>query len=273
MEIKYITSRKNPLVSEIFSLRLKKNRDAERLFTAGGIKLFAEAAACRAGFFALLVRKSESEKILPIIGETGSEKGTFVLDDGVFDKISEEKSPEGLISVIKYLDTVRKSDTIEKDALASEVKNEGVIALESVRDPGNVGTIIRSAAAFGFETLLMSDDCADVYSPRAVRAAMGALFSRRVILTGDLPGALCALRESGRRIYAAALAPGSTPLQDTARDEGDIFVIGNEGHGLSAAVLAQATAAVRIPMLEGPGVESLNAAVAASVIMYERKRC
>ena len=273
MDEVYLTSRKNPLVSLVASLKLKKNRDAEGLFRADGVKLLCEAAACRAGFFAVLVKKSSAEKLLPLPGNVRPERGVFILDDGVFEKITEEKSPEGVVSVIKYLDTVRKSDTIINNAHFGIGPEEGVIALESVRDPGNVGTVLRSAAAFGFETVIMSSDCADVYSSRAVRAAMGALFSRRVITVDDLPGALSVLRESGRRICSAALTPDSVPLQDTVPDRRDIFVIGNEGHGLSGAVLAQASLKVRIPMLSGPGIESLNAAVAASVIMYERKRC
>ena len=269
MEPGYISSRSNPLVVEVCSLRMRKKREELGLFTADGLKLFAEAAACRAGFFALLIRESQKDRVLPAVQGASAERGVFVLADGVFDKISEEKSPEGLISVIKYLDTVRKSDTIKEKVLPSG----GVIALESLRDPGNVGTVLRSAAAFGFGTVIMSSDCADVYSSRAVRAAMGALFSRNVLIVSDLPQTLKNCAEAGRKICAAALAPDSVPLQDTARDERDIFVIGNEGHGLSDAVLAQATLKVRIPMLTGPGIESLNAAVAASVIMYERKRC
>ena len=271
MSAEFISSRNNRLAVRIHSLGQKKYRDAERLFRADGIKLFREAVACRVQLYAVLLRESGSDRFLPEAGSAGCP--VYLLADGVFDKISEEKSPEGIISVIKYLDSLHKSAKIKKEAASLIGPGDSVLALESVRDPGNFGTVVRSAAAFGVDTLLVSSDCADQYGPRAVRAAMGALFSRRIIRTDDLPGTLSLLRESGRRVFSAALDKNAVSLQDMTPLPGDVFVIGNEGRGLSPEVISVSDSCVFIPMETGPGIESLNAATAASVIMYEKKRC
>ena len=148
--------------------------------------------------------------------------------------------------------------------------------LESVRDPLNVGAIIRSAAALGVEHLILSDDCADIYHPRTLRAAMGPLFSMPITRVKDLPGSITALRAEGRRVYAAALddtalslgSPEWTAEQGRNKDgAAPCAVIGNEGHGLSEAVIAACDRSVYIPM--EAGTESLNAGVAAALLMWE----
>jgi TrmH family RNA methyltransferase len=145
-----------------------------------------------------------------------------------------------------------------------------VILLESVRDPLNVGAIIRSAAALGVGHLILSADCADVYHPRTVRAAMGPLFSMPITRVEDLAGSVAALRAEGRPVYAAALDDtalrlGSFPLHDG--ETAACAVIGNEGHGLSEDVIRACTRSIYIPM--EADTESLNAGVAAALLMWE----
>ena len=147
-----------------------------------------------------------------------------------------------------------------------------VILLESVRDPLNVGAIIRSAAALGVGHLILSADCADVYHPRTVRAAMGPLFSMPMTRVEDLAGSIRALRASGRRVYAAALDDtalrlGSSEQKEEQGSAPACAVIGNEGHGLSEAVIASCDRSIYIPM--EADTESLNAGVAAALIMWE----
>ncbi len=272
MEPIYISSRTNPYVIKVHSLSEKKYRDSERLFCADGLKLFLEACACGVDFDSVIIRQSEKEKFLPVVREKAPEVQIYLLADSAFTKISEEKAPQGLISVIKYIDRVHKSVKIEKEAI-KELEGCSCLALESLRDPGNLGTIIRTAAAFGTDALLLSSDCADIYNPRTVRAAMGALFTRKVIRVPDMPGVIAGLKSAGRRVYATALSDTAASLQDMRVMPEDIFIIGNEGHGLSRETLEASSGAVFIRMLTGPGIESLNAAIAASVIMYERTRC
>ncbi len=140
----------------------------------------------------------------------------------------------------------------------------GVI-LEDVQDPGNVGTIMRTAAAFGFGWLALAGDCADPYGPKAVRASMGAVFKTRVcrLGAGDLPGL-------GLDVYAAALCPEAEDAREARFPASFALAIGNEGRGLSRELLAAASRIIKIPMEEGN--ESLNAAAAAAVLMWEAYR-
>ncbi|MBO4791093.1 MAG: RNA methyltransferase [Clostridia bacterium] len=267
----YISSRTNPLVMRVCSLQERKYRDREGLFRFDGRKLLDEALACGRTPEYLILREDRAESILNELGGLAGDAQPAVLSESAFSKISDEKAPEGIISVSGYMKDLHFSEPgVEK--LPEEIAGDEVIAVESVQDPGNLGTVIRSAAAFGIDTLIISSDCADVYNPRTLRAAMGAVFSRRIIKVPDLPGALSALAASGRRVIGAALAPRAVDLTGLEIGREDIFVIGNEGHGLSARAVAACGVLTRIPMLTGPGVESLNAAVAASVIMYERTR-
>lgn len=139
--------------------------------------------------------------------------------------------------------------------------------LESVRDPSNVGAIIRSAAAIGIDRLILSEDCADIYHPRAVRASMGTLFAQPIDRVSDLGSAISALRANGRRVFAATLTEDAAKLGSFPVRAGDCVVIGNEGHGLSDATVALCDRAVIIPM--SGRAESFNAAVAASILMWE----
>ena len=140
------------------------------------------------------------------------------------------------------------------------------IVLENVQDPGNVGTVLRTAAAFGIDLAVLCGACADPYNPKTVRASMGAIFRQSVAVTA-LDGLEEALR--GLPLYGAALAPGGADIR--ALPAGPLAVaVGNEGKGLTAGLLAKCAGAVRIPMR--PCTESLNAAVAAAVAMWEMTR-
>ncbi len=139
----------------------------------------------------------------------------------------------------------------------------GALVLENLQDPGNVGTILRTANAFGIPAVLLTGDCADLYNPKTVRASMGAVFRQRaVIVTYE---ELAALAKTAP-LYGAALHRDSADLR-TLPLEGAAVAVGNEGAGLSEALLALCAGTVLIPMTDR--CESLNAAVAASVLMWE----
>ena len=140
-----------------------------------------------------------------------------------------------------------------------------VIVLEGVQDPGNVGTVIRTANALGMDAVVLTGACADLYSPKTVRAAMGALF-RQPVLTCSMDELMQLLHAHGLKLYGAALTDAA---QDLRRAPAAV-AIGSEGRGLSAQLLAQCDGQIIIPMQ--PGAESLNAAVAAAVVMWEIAR-
>ena len=264
-----ITSRQNPLLTRVTSLSERKYRAREGLFRFDGKKLFSEALSADLPLTAVLFRESSMPELLAAAGERELPDScrAVCLPDTLFDRISEEKSPEGVICVSKYLDKIHKIITIEKrgDFLPSLLPGHTLV-LESVRDPGNLGTVIRSARAFGTANVVLSADCADLYHPRTIRAAMGTLFHQHVIVTADVAGAIAALRSRGR-VYATALDERAAALSEVKFEANDTAVIGNEGHGLTPAVIAAADAKLYIPMV--PGVESLNAGVAASVVLWE----
>ena len=145
-----------------------------------------------------------------------------------------------------------------------------VLCLCSVRDPGNLGAIIRSAVAFGTDTLILSEDCADLYNPKTVRSAMGCLFKVNALVVQDMPSALFALKESGRSVYAAELTEKACSLAELDVSAHDVFVIGNEGHGIPKEYSELCTQSVYIPIRSG--VESLNASVAASILLWEQEK-
>ena len=277
MEI--ITSRQNPQILHAVRLQDRKHRQREKLFCFDGIKLCMEALMSDVEIVRIFLRSSTAksviariEKELPSV-DFSSHVALVMLEDAVFEKISIEKSPEGVICIAEYIDKCHKIVTInniEELGAYPVTENERVMLLESVRDPGNLGTIIRGASAFGIDRLIISQDCADLYNPKTVRASMGTIFRQHIDRVEDMPSAVRALQNDGRRIYAAALDSTALRLGAAELCARDGIVIGNEGHGLSDETIAACTGCLFIPMAEG--TESLNAAMAATVCMWEMFR-
>lgn len=137
----------------------------------------------------------------------------------------------------------------------------------SVRDPGNLGTLIRSASAMGIDLLLLSDDCADLYNPRTIRGAMGALFSLPTLTLSDMTASVDALKAEGYTVCAAALREDALDIRQLEINASTCFVVGNEGHGLPDELIDRCTRTVIIPMRKGS--ESLNVASASTLLLWE----
>lgn len=266
-----IESRNNPTVREYAKLIDKKYRNRAGAFLCNGVKLFGEAVSAEATIEAvLLLEGATPPRLTEILAkmqtlERYHDTQVYRLMPPAFEKLCDEKSPDGVIAVIKHLDNFRKVYKIERNDCEA-YRNEKLMLLSSVRDPGNLGTVVRSAAAFGFDRLILSEDCADLYHARALRGAMGALFRMRVDIVADLAAAVTALRAVGRRVYAAELREGAVSVEELRPTPADCFVIGNEGHGISPALSALCTGSAFIPI--APTSESLNAATAASILAY-----
>ena len=281
-----LTSRQNSFVKELCALSEKKYRERLGLFRFDGVKLLAEAILSDVPITSVVVRESSvafvEGRLLSLLEGSTVDRNRIanlhvkILADGVFDKISEEKSPEGVICVAKALDKIHKMTTINNipenlKALGNGKEPSRLLFLSEVRDPGNVGTILRTAAAFGIDCVLLSRDSADLYSSRALRAAMGAIFRLPTLrIDGSAEDAVRMLVRNGRSVYATALDATARPLGSFLLAPTDIFVIGNEGHGLSEPLIEASTGSVYIPMEAGS--ESLNAAIAATVCMWEIRR-
>lgn len=273
-----ITSRQNRRIVELVKLDDRRAREKTRSFRFDGVKLLCEAIRRGVELDSLFLRSGTADKVesrmKELYGYTLSDVGcpVFGVEDSLFEKISQENAPDGVITVAKYIDKSHNFIIIYKVDEKEPEESAPILLLESVRDPLNVGAIIRTAAALGVGRMIMSADCADLYHPRTLRAAMGPLFSMPITRVEDLPGTVRALRASGRRVYAAALDDtairlGSSDFEGDREGHPVGAVIGNEGHGLSEAVISACDKSVYIPM--EADTESLNAGVAAALIMWE----
>ena len=241
-----ITSRGNSAVRGVIALIKKpKERDQKGAFVIEGIRMYREVPE---GMLREVYISARFRERHPSFRPPAGVRFEVVADD-VFETMSDTKTPQGIIAVVsKFLtgDVAREPRT-EMDTSQSGAEPPLIVALENLQDPGNLGTIFRSAEAAGVTCILMDADTCDVYNPKVVRATMGAIFRVPFMVTSDLKGA----------------------VEDLHR-KGTVFLIGNEGNGLSDEMAMQANMRIRIPM-KGK-VESLNASVAASVLLFEAMR-
>lgn len=184
-----------------------------------------------------------------------------VLPDHVFAKLSDTKTPQGILAVM------RKPVFVLEEALRT---NGGLyLALEAVQDPGNLGTIFRTAEGAGVTAIFLIKGTADLYAPKTVRSTMGSIYRQPYFFVETVREAAELMKNRGIRLYAAALS-GERRYDEADYRGSSAFLIGNEGNGLSETALSLADQRVRIPMKGA--LESLNASVAASLLMYEAAR-
>lgn len=242
-----ITSRQNPSVKYVRALAKDKALRREKgEFVCDGEKLLREAIAENMEIPLVLASESAAEKLPEIPGAK-----VYVAEQDVLDSVTTLKSAQDIIFTCK----MKKAD----------VKGSGnAILLDRLQDTGNLGTIIRTADAFGIG-VIYEDGCADIYNPKTVRSAMGSLF-RVPIISVDFTELIPRMRAQGMKVYASELYGDVRMLSDTELKDAAV-IIGNEGNGVRREVAALADASVIIPMRGG--AESLNAAVAASIFMYK----
>ncbi len=252
-----LSSLKNQQVKDWRALnKSREERSRQGIFLAEGEHMAMEALktgkAC-----ALLVCDTLTARYAQMLSETRNQGiQTYLLPESVMNALSDAKTPQGVIAVCKLPapEPLKSSD------------NEILVALDDVQDPGNVGTILRTLDAAGFAGLVLTRGSADPFSPKALRASMGAVFRIPIYISDFLPDTLSGLRSEGCEIMAGALH--GEPFYSRGSDAKKIcVVIGNEGAGISPGVLACATKRVTLPMRGG--AESLNAAVACAIILYD----
>ncbi len=252
-----ITSRSNERIKAVVRLQDKKERIRTGLFFTEGIHL-AEEYVRLAGIPKEVYFTEKAYNTYKSFISALPENILFSVTDSVFEKISTESAPQGIICVCEVPKT--KND---------EINCGGVLFLESVRDAGNLGTVIRTAFALGVKRVVLSSDCADIYNPKTLRASMGTVFGGNIHVASDFNAALLKAKEYGK-VYATALHENSLVLGAFKLSESDSFVIGNEGQGISEQTKSVSDATVIIPMTES--AESLNASAAAAIIIWEMTR-
>ena len=246
-----ITSRKNAYITHLRSV----SRDAEYRNAAGeylcdGLKLFQEAVAFGAEITSVLWKESAMEEFAETAGTR-----QYCTPDELFAYASPMQNSPGPLFTVKIPE--------QKD----ETEIRKAIVLENVQDPGNVGTVIRTANAFGIDAVILTGACADLYNPKTVRSTMGAIFRQRVMYR-DLEGLRRVLKSNCLKMYGAVLSDRAVSVLDM-----DVctcaVAVGSEGKGLSWQMRDLCDGEIIIPM--EPCSESLNAAVAASVLMWEMR--
>lgn len=253
-----VTSRKNPSAVHYRSLvRERSYRREKGEFPIEGARLCGEAAKNGVEITSFLVTDGAAGKYSEIFNILREITEPIFISDELAAYISDTKSPQGMFITAKMLD---------KPALSGKIKDGGrFLMLDGLQDSGNIGTIIRTADAFGLDGVVLSPDCADIYSPKIVRSAMGSLF-RLPIMETELVEFIGTLKHAGFEVYAAMLDGGANRLDDVKFGKKTAVIIGNEGNGVSEQVYRAAGQKIYIPI---ENAESLNAAVAASVIGWE----
>ncbi len=252
-----IESISNKQIKHLAQLQTKaKARREEGLYVVEGVRMFREIPR------PLLVKTYASWSFLKKKENRDLLAGMDVEEvlDGVFSYVSATKTPQGILSVVRQ-QTYALSDLFQKEPPL-------LLLLEGIQDPGNLGTIFRTAEAAGVSGIVMTG-CADIYNPKTVRATMGALYRMPFVCAGDFRAAFDACRARQVRIHAAQLQGECAYTQKDYRG-GCAFLVGNEGNGLSQEAASLADGAVKIPMSQG--ADSLNAAVATAVLLFEAKR-
>lgn len=256
-----ITSASNGRIKYIQTLMEKsKFRRKERKFVAEGIKMFMEARADMIS--EVYVMESAKETFEKEVRQKLGLVPYEVVTDSVYKKMTDTVTPQGIMTVLKM------KDTALEDILVGE--NPLVVMLENVQDPGNLGTILRTAEGAGVSGIVMSRDCVDIYNPKVIRSTMGSIYRMKFVYVDSITEAMETVKGKGINIYACALDAGSKEYDEYDYSKPSAILIGNEGNGLKPETVKCADNVCFIPM--SGQVESLNASVACAIMMYEAKR-
>ena len=255
-----ISSKENEVIKNIRKLKEKKYRDIENSYVIEGIKLIKEAIAENANIKQIIMCEDYTDN-LELDKDTLFEIAKYNLiyvTRNIINLITDVKTPQGIIAVIE------KNNNIEQIDYSQDI----IVALDGVQDPGNLGTILRTADSANLKQIILSKNCADPYNPKVVRSTMGGIFRINIIEVEDLENSLKQMKKNNFKVMVTSL--------DTEKSVYDVdyskkvIVIGNEANGVSKEVQDMADEKVIIPMLGK--TESLNASVAAGIMIYEYVR-
>ena len=250
-----ITSNSNAQVKRLLQLQKKsKARNEEQVFLVEGLRMFLEVPAERVQKVYIsetLYNKKKQDLNL-------EQFSVEILSDSVFGYVSDTKTPQGILCIVE-----QKKYDIEE---LLNIKNPHFMVLDNLQDPGNLGTIVRTAEGAGVDAVFLSKESVDIYNPKTIRSTMGSIYRMPVVYVEDLLELLNTFRQKGIKSYAAHLEGKNFYDKEDYRG-GTAILIGNEGNGLRDEIANSADVWVQIPM-QGK-VESLNAAIAASILMFE----
>lgn len=260
--MEFITSKTNEKIKYAVKLRESSSfRKSENSFFIESPRLVKDAVLSGAEIKMLFVTEEANDKYSDYIKDIiKSTKKAFIITNELAEKLSDTKTPQGVFAVLNMLD---------KFANISKIKYYGkYVALEEISNPSNFGAICRTAEAVGLDGIIIKGGC-DIYNPKVQRAAMGALFRLNVVTVDDLSALFENLKSNGMKIYGSVPDSSALKITDIDKNSGVVCVIGNEGNGISDEVKNNSQM-VTIPM--NGYAESLNAAAAATIIMWEMMR-
>lgn len=246
----YITSISNNVVKEILSLQNKRFRDKLGLFIIEGEKQVNEIPVSWNIKYLVAVKDFENQIL--------NKDKVYFVSDKIFKKISSTVSPQGIMAVVEQ----KKFDV----NYITNVKNGVFVILDRLQDPGNLGTIIRSSAAFGVNGIFISENSTDVYSSKVIRSAMGAIFKVPVITECDIKEIIKILKSKNITVYSLDLA-AQNYISETIFKNSSAIIIGNEANGIERDIINMSDERIKIKMIKN--MDSLNASVACSVALYE----
>lgn len=255
-----ITSKDNELIKHIKKLKDKKERDLSNEYIIEGIKLIQEAMQENAKIKQIIICDDcEKTESIPkdLMYEIAKQECIYVTNK-VFDSITEVMNPQGILAIIE-----KQSKEIQIDD-----KQDIILALDDIQDPGNLGTILRTADSIGLTQILVSKGTADSYNPKVVRSTMGAIFRVKIIECEDLVKTLKEIKKHKFEIVVSSLQTDNSIYDINYHKK--VIVIGNEANGVKKEIQDLADKKIKIPMLGK--TESLNASVATGIILYEYVR-
>ena len=259
-----ISSKDNEIIKNIRKLKEKKYRDLENAYLIEGIKIVKEAIAENAKIKQIIMCEDFTDNVeldKDTLYELAKHNLIYVTRN-IMDSLSDVKTPQGIIGVVE------KNKIEEIIETKVDYKQDIIIALDGVQDPGNLGTIIRTADSANLNQIIISKTSADPYNPKVVRSTMGAIFRVNIIETENIVEELQKTKANGFKVMVTSL-DSSKSIYKTEFNK-KVIVIGNEANGVSKEVQNIADEKVKIPMLGK--TESLNASVAASIMIYEYVR-
>lgn len=258
-----ITSTGNGRVKQLVQWQKKRKvRDEDGVFLVEGIRMFVEAPGDKVR--EVYVSESFYQKKKEELKLDGWGRKLEILSDSVFAHVSDTKTPQGVLLVMEQMEYSME------EIVGESVKTAPLLmVLDNLQDPGNLGTILRAGEAAGVTGVIMSRECVDIYNPKVIRSTMGSIYRMPFLYVDELPQVVKELNQSGIHTYAAHLQ-GKNSYEEEDYCMGTAFLIGNEGNGLRDETAQAAEIYVKIPMCGQ--VESLNAAVASSVLMFEAAR-
>jgi TrmH family RNA methyltransferase len=262
--LRRIEGRHNPLLKQLRQAFSRAQRTADGDCAIEGLRMLEEAIRSGLRFRAVFFRESAQERAERLLPQIGAHVETLLLPDKLFDASVPSETPQGVAALVR-LKEFSVDDVLEHERL----QVGPVVVLAGLQDPGNLGTIVRSAEAFGSAGIILGEGTVSPWNAKAVRASAGSIFRLPVVAAAGLEDVVARLRAQSVRLIATSSHKG-TPL-DQADLAGPIAVfIGSEGSGLARGLISQMDEAVAIP--HTPQVESLNAGVAGSIILYEAAR-